>query len=92
MNKAELTSAVATKLEVSKTEAGHLIETVIGEIITGAIATGECVVPGLGKLEVKETSARSGVSKMGGVEKAWTKPAGKKLALKLSKEGKSVTE
>jgi hypothetical protein len=29
---------------------------------------------------------------MGGVEKAWTKPAGKKLALKLSKEGKSVTE
>jgi DNA-binding protein HU-beta len=92
MNKAELTAAVATKLEVSKAEAGRIIETVLGEIIAGAVATGECVVPGLGKLEVKETAARSGVSKMGGVEKTWTKPAGKKISLKLSKEGKSVTE
>lgn len=92
MNKAQLVDAVATKLEVSKAEAGRVIESVIGEIIAGAKADGECVIPGLGKLEVKETAARTGVSKMGGVEKAWTKPAGKKLGLKLSKEGKAAVE
>ena len=90
MNKAQLTEAVAAELEVSKAEAGRIIETVISGIIAGAVKDGEAVIPGLGKLVVAETAARSGVSKMGGVEKAWTKPAGKKLALKLSKEGKEA--
>jgi len=89
MNKAELTVAVATKLEVSKAEAGRVIETVLGTIIAGAVA-GECVVPGLGKVVSVDTAARSGVSKIGGVEKAWTKAAGKTLKLRLSKEGKGL--
>ena len=89
MNKAELIEAVATKLEVSKTEAGRTVDTVIGTIIEGAVA-GECVLPGLGKIVKTETAARSGVSKLQGVEKAWTKPAGHTLKLRLSAAGKEL--
>jgi DNA-binding protein HU-beta len=84
MNKAELTTAVATKMEITKAEATRIIETVLGTIVEGAKADGECVVPGLGKLKIKETAERSGNS-MG---KEWTKPAGKKFTLAVSKEGK----
>jgi len=89
MNKAELVEAVATKLEVSKAEAGRIIEDVVGTIIEGAVA-GECVVPGLGKLVTVDTAARSGVSKLGGESKAWSKPAGKTIKLRLSKSGKEL--
>jgi DNA-binding protein HU-beta len=90
MNKAQLIETLASKLDVNKTEAGRVLDTVLSTIIEGTKTDGECVVPGLGKLVVTETAARSGVSKMGGVEKAWTKPAGKKISLKLSKEGKEA--
>ena len=89
MNKAELIEAVAAKLEVSKAEANRVVETVVGTIIEGAVA-GEAVIPGLGKLVKVETAARSGVSKIGGVEKAWTKEAGQTLKLRLSKAGKDL--
>lgn len=89
MNKSELIEAVATKLDVSKADAGRTIETVISTIIEGAVA-GEAVIPGLGKLVKTEVAARSGVSKIGGTEKAWSKPAGHTLKLRLSKDGKNL--
>lgn len=90
MNKAELIEAVAGKLEVSKAEAGRTVETVIGTIIEGTLADGEGVIPGLGKLKVVDTAPRSGVSRLGGVEKPWTVPAGKKIKLSLSSAGKAL--
>ena len=87
MNKAELIAAVAGKMEVSNAEAGRTVATVIETIIEGAVA-GEAVVPGLGKIVKAETAARSGVSRMGGEEKPWTKQAGHTLKLRLSTAGK----
>ncbi len=89
MNKVELIAAVAAKLEVSSVEAGRTIEAVLGTVIEGVVS-GECVVPGLGKLVTVETAARSGVSRLGGVEKAWSKPAGKTIKLRLSTVGKNL--
>ena len=89
MNKSELIETVAGKLEVSKAEAGRVIETVVGTIIDGAVA-GECTIPGLGKVVKTATAARSGVSKLGGEEKAWTKAAGFTLKLRLSTAGKQL--
>jgi nucleoid DNA-binding protein len=89
MNKAELIAAVAGKMDVSNAEAGRTVETVIGTIIEGAVA-GEVTVPGLGKIVKTATAARSGVSKLGGEEKAWTKPAGHTLKLRLSTAGKAL--
>ena len=89
MNKQELIEAVATKLEVSKAEAGRTVEAVVGTIIEGAVA-GECVIPGLGKLVVTTKAARSGVSKLGGESKAWSTPEGKVIKLRLSAAGKNL--
>lgn len=89
MNKAELIAAVAVKMEVSKAEAGRRVGTVIGTIIEGAVA-GECTIPGLGKIVKTATAARSGVSSLGGTEKAWTKSAGHTLKLRLSTSGKKL--
>jgi nucleoid DNA-binding protein len=89
MNKGELIAATAAKLEVSNAEAKRIIEGVLGTIIEG-VKGGECVLPGIGKLVVVETAARSGVSKMKGVEKAWSKPAGKTIKLRLSTAGKEL--
>jgi nucleoid DNA-binding protein len=85
MNKSELISAVAEKMEVSKAEAGRQIEVVIGTIIEGA-KEGECVIPGLGKIVKVATAARQGTTN--GV--AWSKPAGETFRLRLSKAGKEI--
>jgi len=89
MNKAQLIATVAEKMNTSKAEAGRTVDTVISTIIEGTVA-GECTVPGLGKLVVVDTAARKGVSQLGGVEKAWSKPAGKTIKLRLSTAGKSL--
>lgn len=89
MNKAELIAAVAAKLEVSNAEAGRTIDTVVGTMIEG-VKAGECVVPGIGKLVVAETAARSGVSMLGEEAKPWSKPAGKTVKLRLSAAGKAL--
>lgn len=91
MNKAELIAAVAVKLEVSNAEAGRTVATVLETVIEG-VKGGECVIPGLGKLVVADTAARSGVSKLGGngEGKAWSKPAGKTVKLRLSTAGKEL--
>lgn len=86
MNKAELIAKVAEKAEVSKAEAGRLVETVIEAIVEGAVADGEAVLPGVGKLKLVAVEASEGVA-MG---KKWSKPAHKKLKLSLSTEGKTI--
>lgn len=83
MNKAQVTEAVATKLEVSKAEAQRIIDAVVETIVEGAKADGEAVVSGLGKLKVVDKPATSGVA-MG---KPWSKPAHKAFKLSVSKEG-----
>lgn len=87
MNKAELIAAVAEKLEVSKAEAGRTVETVVGTILEGTVATGEAVVPGLGKLKLTDVAASSGEAPNG---TKWSKPAHKKVKLSLSTEGKTL--
>jgi nucleoid DNA-binding protein len=86
MNKAELIAKVAETLGTSKADAGKTVEAVVGAIIEGTVATGECVVPGLGKLKLTDVAASSGVA-MG---KKWEKPAHKKVKLNLSAEGKTL--
>ena len=89
MNKTQLIESVAAKQEVSKAEATRIIEGVF-ETIKEGLANGEVTLPGIGKLVVVETAARSGVSKLRGEEKAWSKPAGKTIKLRLSKAGKEL--
>lgn len=86
MNKAGLIAALAANLEVSKTQAAGVMETVLGTIINATVTEGECIVPGLGKLKLVDVGPTSGVA-MG---TAWSKPAHKKVKLALSKAGKEL--
>jgi len=60
MNQAELIAAVADTADVSKS----VVETVLkatGETVQSALAGGdEVILPGIGKLKVKQTNARTG--------------------------------
>jgi len=89
MNKKELIAAVAGKMETSNAEAARTLDTVMTAITEG-VESGEVVLPGIGKLVVVDTAARSGVTRLGGDEKAWSKPAGKTVKLRLSKAGKEL--
>lgn len=86
MNKSSLVTLTAKKMGVSKKEAMAVIETVVGAIMEGAIAEGNCVIPGLGKLVRVKTAARKGITN----GKEWVKEEGEKLKLRLNKAGKSV--
>ena len=87
MNKAELINSVSEKLGVSKKEATETIESVLETIIAATVETGECVIPGLGKLKVRDTKETSGTAPNG---TAWAKAAGKTIKLALSAEGKTL--
>lgn len=86
MNKAELISAVATKLEISKVKASETLDSILEVIIKGTIETGEATLPGLGKLKLVDVKETSGTVN----GKAWSKPAHKKIKLSLSKDGESL--
>ena len=74
MTKKELVAKLAEKLDSTKVEAEGIIELLFSEIIIPALKAGdEVVLPELGKLKVRATNG-----------KAWTKPAGKKVSLKVS--------
>jgi len=89
MNKVELISVIANKMDISKAEAGRVLNTVMETIIEG-VEAGECVLPGIGKLVLVDVPGRSGVSKVSGVEKAWKTEDHKKVKLRLSKAGKEI--
>lgn len=74
---------------VTSKEAGSVVATVLESLIEGVVS-GEVVIPGIGKLEVVDTAARSGISKLQGKETAWNKPASKTIKLRLSKAGKNL--
>lgn len=86
MNKTELIASVATKLDISKAKAGETLESIFEVITAAVVETGEVTLPKLGKLKMADVAESKGVA-MG---KAWTKPAHKKIKLKLSKEGEAL--
>lgn len=81
MTKKDLVAKLAEKLDSTKVEAEGILELLFSEIIIPALKAGdEVVLPELGKLKVRATKERKGVTN----GKSWTKPAGKKVSLKVS--------
>lgn len=59
MNKKELINVVAERMEITKKDAGELVN-VVFDVVTETIESGESVsIPGLGKFEVKEVGERT---------------------------------
>lgn len=85
MNKVELVKAVAEKMDKKKAEAEVIVNTVL-DIIGETLGNGEDVVlTGYLSLKIKDVPAKSGVTKMLGEEKAWSKEATKKVVAKVGK-------
>ena len=93
MKKNEMISAVANKIEgVTKKDIGVVIDA-FTDVIKEAVLAGDTVtIPEICKISSKDVAERSGVTKLGDVEKAWTKPAHKEACIKTLKSFKNIFE
>lgn len=93
MTKNEMISAVANKIEgATKKDIGVVVDA-LTDVIKEAVLTGDTVtIPEICKISSKDVAERSGVTKLGDVEKAWTKPAHKEACIKTLKSFKNIFE
>ena len=93
MTKNEMISAVANKIEgATKKDIGVVIDA-FTDVIKEAVLAGDTVtIPEICKISSKDVAERSGVTKLGDVEKAWTKPAHKEACIKTLKSFKNIFE
>ena len=91
MTKNEMISAVANKIEgATKKDIGVVIDA-LTDVIKEAVLAGDTVtIPEICKISSKDVAERSGVTKLGDVEKAWTKPAHKEACVKMLKSFKNI--
>ncbi|QDX93050.1 HU family DNA-binding protein [Brevibacterium sp. JNUCC-42] len=90
MNKTELIAKVAETAELTKKDAGQVVDAVF-EAITGALKDGEKVqLMGFGTFEVRERAARKGRNPQSGEEIEI--PASKLPAFKAGKELKEAVK
>ena len=93
MTKTEMIGAIANKIEgATKKDIGVVIDA-LTDVIKEAVLAGDTVtIPEICKISSKTVKERSGVTKLGNVEKAWTKPAHKEACIKTLKSFKNIFE
>ena len=93
MNKNEMISAVANKVEgATKKDIGVVIDA-LTDVIKEAVLAGDTItIPEICKISSKDVAERSGVTKLGDVERAWMKPAHKEACVKTLKSFKNIFE
>ena len=78
--------------EVTKKDLTQIVDAYT-KVIKEAVLAGDTVtIPEICKISSKEVGERSGVTKLGDVEKAWTKPAHKEACVKALKSFKNIFE
>lgn len=93
MTKTEMIGAVANKINgATKKDVGVVIDA-LTDVIKEAVIAGDTVtIPEICKISSKDVPAKSGVTKLGGVEKPWSKPAHKEGCVKAVKSLKDIFE
>ena len=93
MTKNEMIGAIANKINgATKKDIGVVIDA-LTDVIKEAVLAGDTVtIPDICKISSKDVAERSGVTKLGDVEKAWTKPAHKEACIKTLKSFKNIFE
>ena len=94
MVKSEFISKVQENIdiEVSKKDLNTILDGFV-DVIKEAVLSGDTVtIPEICKISSKNVAERSGVTKLGDVEKAWTKPAHKEACVKTLKSFKNIFE
>ena len=78
--------------EVTKKDLAQIVDAYT-KVIKEAVLAGDTVtIPEICKISSKDVAERSGVTKLGDVEKAWTKPAHKEATVKALKSFKNIFE
>ena len=94
MNKNEMINKIqeTVDFEVTKKDLAQIVDA-YSKVIKEAILAGDTVtIPEICKISSKDVGERSGVTKLGDVEKAWTKPAHKEACVKALKSFKNIFE
>ena len=78
--------------EVTKKDLTQIVDAYT-KVIKEAVLAGDTVtIPEICKISSKDVAERSGVTKLGDIEKAWTKPAHKEACVKTLKSFKNIFE
>ena len=78
--------------EVTKKDLAQIVDAYT-KVIKEVVLAGDTVtIPEICKISSKDVAERSGVTKLGDVEKAWTKPAHKEACVKALKSFKNIFE
>ena len=94
MLKNELITKLQEKieLEVTKKDLNVILDGLV-DVIKDAVLAGDTVtIPEVCKISSKDVPERSGVTKLGDVERVWTKPAHKEATIKTLKSFKDIFE
>ena len=94
MNKNEMINKIqeTVDFEVTKKDLAQIVDAYT-KVIKEAVLAGDTVtIPEICKISSKEVAERSGVTKLGDVEKAWTKPAHKEACINTLKSFKNIFE
>ena len=94
MNKTEMITKIqeTVDFEVTKKDLAQIVDAYT-KVIKEAVLVGDTVtIPEICKISSKDVAERSGVTKLGDVEKAWTKPAHKEACVKTLKSFKNIFE
>ena len=94
MVKSEFITKVQEKIdiEVSKKDLNAILDGFVSVIKEAVLAGDAVTIPEICKISSKEVGERSGVTKLGDVEKAWTKPAHKEATVTVLKSFKNIFE
>ena len=94
MNKTEMITKIqeTVDFEVTKKDLAQIVDA-YSKVIKEAVLAGDTVtIPEICKISSKDVAERSGVTKLGDVEKAWTKPAHKEACIKTLKSFRNIFE
>ena len=94
MNKNDMINKIqeTVDFEVTKKDLAQIVDAYT-KVIKEVVLAGDTVtIPEICKISSKDVAERSGVTKLGDVEKAWTKPAHKEACVKALKSFKNIFE
>ena len=92
MNKTEMITKIqeTVDFEVTKKDLAQIVDA-YSKVIKEAVLAGDTVtIPEICKISSKDVAERSGITKLGDVEKAWTKPAHKEACIKTLKSFRNI--
>jgi DNA-binding protein HU-beta len=90
MNKKDLVKAIAEKVGMTQKDVALVVDALPEVIKEGVVAGEKVALSGFLTFTKKHVEAKTGTTKLGGVEKEWSTPAKDEVAVKISKIYKAI--